>query len=330
MREGNAALQISALIPTYNRRVHMMRAIDSVLAQTAPATEIVVVDDGSTDGTYDAVRERYGSSVRIFAQRNQGVSAARMRAVAEARCEWVAFLDSDDVWLPSKLERQMKIIHACGTGFGLCVTNASFVGSEDFAGTAFEVGGWKTDQTSGSIPNPLALIAGALQQKRMIPFLLPSYLVLRSLVMEAGGFDTNLSLLEDVDLLVRLCFRTNLCFTAERLLVVDRTSEVSRLSDTCGHKDDQAYDQFEKAYRKILGYPEWKQHDGRALLESALISFYYGWARERISGFHWMAAWECLGKARNLGQSYRQIAWNLASNALRKLARVAGAGPALA
>ena len=93
---------ISALIPTYNRRTVIFRAIESILSQTEPVDEIIIVDDGSTDGTLEAIRNRYGSIIKTFVQPNKGVSFARKRAVEEAKGEWVAFLDSDDEWLPKR------------------------------------------------------------------------------------------------------------------------------------------------------------------------------------------------------------------------------------
>lgn len=119
-------MKVTALIPTYNRRRQVLSAIDSVLAQTAPVDEIIVVDDGSTDGTAEAVCSRHGSDVRVFRQGNAGVSAARNRGLREARGKWVAFLDSDDVWLPTKIERQFEALAAFGDEFGLCFTDCAY------------------------------------------------------------------------------------------------------------------------------------------------------------------------------------------------------------
>ena len=95
-------MNVSAIIPTFNRCKYIRRAIDSVLAQTLPVDEIIVIDDGSTDGTAEAVEEWYGSQVRVIRQENTGVSGARHRGISEARGTWIAFLDSDDEWSPDR------------------------------------------------------------------------------------------------------------------------------------------------------------------------------------------------------------------------------------
>jgi GT2 family glycosyltransferase len=103
---------VSVLIPTYNRAYCLPRAIDSALGQTYPKVEVLVIDDGSTDETRELVDGRYGGDARVryFHQRNAGVSAARNHGLREARGEYVAFLDSDDVWKPWKLQAQIACL----------------------------------------------------------------------------------------------------------------------------------------------------------------------------------------------------------------------------
>jgi glycosyltransferase involved in cell wall biosynthesis len=98
---------VSAIIPTFNRRGYIKRAVDSILAQTVPVDEIVVIDDGSTDGTAEALEAWYGSLVRVIRQPRTGVSGGRLRGIQESRGEWVAFLDSDDEWTPDR-NRQLR------------------------------------------------------------------------------------------------------------------------------------------------------------------------------------------------------------------------------
>ncbi|MCF7957214.1 MAG: glycosyltransferase [Phycisphaerae bacterium] len=100
---------ISVIIPTYNCAECLTRAIGSVLTQTFQAIEIIVVDDGSMDNTA-AVVTGYGSAVTYIYQENSGVSAARNTGIQAARGQWIAFLDSDDQWLPEKLSLQMELI----------------------------------------------------------------------------------------------------------------------------------------------------------------------------------------------------------------------------
>jgi glycosyltransferase involved in cell wall biosynthesis len=95
-------MTVSAVIPAYNRKAYIRRAIDSALAQTVPVDEVVVIDDGSTDGTAEAVETWYGQQVRVVRQQNTGVSGARRRGIQEACGEWIAFLDSDDEWMPER------------------------------------------------------------------------------------------------------------------------------------------------------------------------------------------------------------------------------------
>ncbi len=104
---------VSVILPTYNRRDLVRRAIDSALAQTYPKTELVVVDDGSTDGTREALEPLAGEGrITYLFQPNSGVAAARNRGMHEARGGLLAFLDSDDVWQPWKLAVQTAVIRS--------------------------------------------------------------------------------------------------------------------------------------------------------------------------------------------------------------------------
>lgn len=100
---------VSVVIPAYNVGEYIARTLDSVLNQTHPADEIIIVDDGSTDNTAEVVRS-YGSKVKFIQQGNAGASAARNAGVKAARSEWIAFLDGDDEWLVDKLELQMALL----------------------------------------------------------------------------------------------------------------------------------------------------------------------------------------------------------------------------
>ena len=101
---------IAVIIPTYNRSHTLRRALDSVNSQTVKPNEICVVDDGSTDETEQLLSRHY-PQVNYVYQNNRGVSSARNAGVAFTRGLWLAFLDSDDEWMPNKLERQLQEIN---------------------------------------------------------------------------------------------------------------------------------------------------------------------------------------------------------------------------
>jgi glycosyltransferase involved in cell wall biosynthesis len=101
--------KISVIIPTYNRESFLADAIDSILAQEYSDFEVLVVDDGSTDGTKERVRQ-YGSKVHYLYQKNLGPSASRNLGIINAKGEYIAFCDSDDRFLPQKLAKQMEYI----------------------------------------------------------------------------------------------------------------------------------------------------------------------------------------------------------------------------
>lgn len=103
---------VSVVIPVYNRADTIKRAVESVLEQTYKNVEIIIIDDGSTDGTIDQLKEleQMESSIRVFKQDHKGANAARNLGIEKARGGFIAFQDSDDEWLPSKLEKQICYI----------------------------------------------------------------------------------------------------------------------------------------------------------------------------------------------------------------------------
>ena len=120
-----SSASVSVVIPTFNRQKVLPRAVMSVLHQSHRAAEVVVVDDGSTDGTAELIAARFGS-VEILRQDNRGVSAARNAGIRATRGDWVAFLDSDDEWKPDKLERQLAALES-EPGFKICHSDEIWV-----------------------------------------------------------------------------------------------------------------------------------------------------------------------------------------------------------
>lgn len=119
---------VSVVIPCYNAAPFLRETLDSAINQTYPPFEILVIDDGSTDDSA-AIAEFYGPPVRVIRQPNQGESVARNRGIDEAKGEWIAFLDADDVWQSNRIEAQLKVCMS-DTIAGHC--NLEFFGVENF------------------------------------------------------------------------------------------------------------------------------------------------------------------------------------------------------
>ncbi len=115
---------VSVVIPCYNAAPFLRETLDSALNQTHPPMEVIVVDDGSTDNSA-AIAESYGSPVRVIRQKNQGESVARNRGIDEAKGDWIAFLDADDIWMQDKLELQIE--RATSMPGTVCVHSAFYV-----------------------------------------------------------------------------------------------------------------------------------------------------------------------------------------------------------
>ena len=215
---------ISAVIPTFNRARQVQAALKSVLAQTYPDCEAIVVDDGSTDGTGTVLQEiirqqgKDGRQIRYFFQHNQGQSAARNKGTSEARGEWVAFLDSDDVWLPEKLEWQVRAIERFKEESCACVTDARLIDNSGMDETAFRESGKHYAELMGIEPHAIESLV-----KCRDPFWVSTLLVRTDVVKQIGWFDPHLRYAEDHDFLFRLSLTTPFCYVNKPLCVTDRS-----------------------------------------------------------------------------------------------------------
>lgn len=199
---------VSVIIPTFNRAGCIARAIDSVLAQTYRDREIIVVDDGSTDNTMQ-VLESYADRIRCIRQDNAGVSAARNAGLRAAQGEWVAFLDSDDLWLPSKLAVQMDLVERTGTE--VCFT--SVVQVDETRERPVQGGG---SDTVFQEPLDLLLVL------RVVLYV-QSMVVKTRFLRKLGGFNELLRVAEDTDLIYRMAFKSAFAYVGSPLVRMDRT-----------------------------------------------------------------------------------------------------------
>jgi glycosyltransferase involved in cell wall biosynthesis len=216
---------VSVVVPTFNRAQQVQAALMSVLAQTYSELEVIVVDDGSSDGTRGAVQRliRQQSSdskrIRYFLQPNQGPSAARNKGIAEAYGDWIAFLDSDDVWLPEKLEWQVRAIEEFKYACGACFTDAQMVSDLGMNASSFRCFGKHYDQTVGIASDALLSLA-----KSFCGFWLSTLLVRTDLARHIHAFDAEIQVAEDRDFYFRLALVTSLACIDKPLVRTDRSA----------------------------------------------------------------------------------------------------------
>ena len=196
---------VSVIIPTYNYSRFIGEAIDSALAQTRAPLEVIVVDDGSTDGTAE-VLAAYGDRIRVLRQKNSGVAMARNAGIAAARGEYLAFLDSDDAWYPRKLERQMPRFDA-EPSLGLVHCGAETIDSE---GRTLKM---SVDGMEGQVAEAMLRL-----DREVIMPQGSSIVVPKRVAEEIGGFDARLPPSEDWDFCYRVAARYAVGYVAEVLV----------------------------------------------------------------------------------------------------------------
>jgi len=199
----NSILNVSVIIPTYNRKNLLKRALHSVSSQTFAPQEIIVVDDGSSDGTKNWVLERF-PYVRYIYQDNSGVSSARNAGIKEAKGSWIAFLDSDDEWISDKLEKQEKAINDSKEAW-LCHTNEVWVRN------SVRVNQMKKHQKYGGY-----VFENCLDICRISP---SSVLIKKEVFEMVGLFDESLKVCEDYDLWLRITSVLPIIFLDQPLIV---------------------------------------------------------------------------------------------------------------
>lgn len=204
---------VTAVIPAFNRAPSIRAAVESVLGQTFRDFELIVVDDGSSDGTAEALAGIADPRLRLVVHpQNRGVSAARNTGIREARGTWVAFQDSDDEWLPEKLERQMARIAATGPDCVGAYCGMVIVGSAD-AGSA---GGAERYHPGPEVGKREGDILDTLLGESLIST--QTLVARRDLLERIGGFDESLPALVDWDCVLRLARLGPFAFVDEPLV----------------------------------------------------------------------------------------------------------------
>lgn len=219
--------KVSVIIPTYERAAKVQRAIQSVLGQTISDLEVIVVDDGSSDGTGQVLAEKFGDQIRYYAQTNQGVSVARNRGVEEARGEWIAFLDSDDLWEKDKLESQFSALDRFTPQCGACYTDTRLFNYPETR-TLFQLAenNYGHKGAIGVNSEVLRLLVRPGGAGMVVH--LSSLLARTDIVRKTGGFDPKLLYSQDSEFMFRLAMLTEFCFVNRPLVWFDRSPVETR------------------------------------------------------------------------------------------------------
>jgi glycosyltransferase involved in cell wall biosynthesis len=231
-------LTVTGIMPLYNKRDTVLEALASMLAQTRPLDEIVIVDDGSTDGSGELVEQAYGNDPRIhlWRQENRGVSAARNRALRAARGDLFAFLDADDKWLPQRIEKQAAVMEAqpdCMLVLPTAILcderqGKTWIEGERFCRATYLHEYFREDQ--------LPVCSGIM--------------VRRGALDEVGLFDENLRMGEDHDLWLRIMLRFGYEHLAEPV-VWYRCCRPQTLASV--QRDFAGVDQFFAKHKRTFG-----------------------------------------------------------------------------
>ena len=228
--------RVSVVVPTYNRAELLKEALESIRSQTLPPLEVVVVDDGSTDHTAH-ICAALGQSIRYIRQDNGGPAAARNTGIRDARGEWIAFCDSDDVWVADKLAVQMEALACTGTGWSL--SDFSLIGPDGKAlpggergfersfatlaesGTSAEehLGEWLVRGQVPSAPEPIVIYTGDAYGMLFLGNVanVTSAIVARDVIARVGMFDESYRVAEETEFFHRVSSQFEVTVVMQRL-----------------------------------------------------------------------------------------------------------------
>jgi len=292
---------VSVVVPTYNRNNQTIAAIESVLAQTYPNFEIIVVNDGSTDGSGEAIQRFIGQcknrggpiqQIHYLNQANQGPSAARNTGIENARGEYIAFIDSDDVWAPDKLEWQLRALEQFRGVSKACFTDARQVDDLGTDVSSFQTFGHHYEEVVGIEPDAERLLAGAF-----CGFWVSTLLARTEVIRQIGGFDAEIPFAEDHDFFFRLSRVTPLVYVNKQLVRSDRSA--TPRGSTCRPWDRMEVQLRgrERMYRKWLAQGTELRPEVRRTVLHSLRSVHSGWANWHLENERYGEARRAVSRA---------------------------------
>lgn len=282
---------VSVVIPAYNGGKYLKETIESVLCQTLIPAEIIVVNDGSTDDT-EFVALRYG--VKLISQVNKGISAARNVGILSSTHDWIALLDQDDIWEPSKMQEQWDLI-SNHQEIDIAFTDASSIvkGIAQSESRLNKVASYKLVDKS-RIAEDMYIFdsASLLDQIKRANFLSPSSMLARKdVLIQAGLFDEKLERIEDRDFFLRL-FKHNMVSVIEKCLIRYRLHKLNASKDYA----KMLHGELELA-EKVIRYPDF-YHEGLVRFYSeSMPSKYYHLGVILLEDHKYEEAYACFKKS---------------------------------
>jgi glycosyltransferase involved in cell wall biosynthesis len=288
---------ISVVIPTYNRGQQTIVAIESVLSQTYPNFEIIVVDDGSTNGSGGVIQRFISQTngdhqILFLSQPNQGASIARNTGIAKARGEYIAFLDSDDLWVPEKLKWQVQAFEQLKNMCGVCFTDARLVNNSGMDISSFQIYGKHYEQTVGIDRGVTISLVNSFSG-----FWVSSLLVRADIIRQIGGFSPDISFVEDRDLHFRLSLRTSIAYVNKQLIRTDRNP--SPPGSTCRpwDKREVQFQQQQYMFEKWLKLGPVLPPDVRRIVRRNLGALHSHWANWHLENLRYREARQAVSRA---------------------------------
>lgn len=323
-------LKVSVVVPAYNSESYIAETLDSIFAQTSLPMEVIIVDDGSSDATADIVRKY---PVKLIQQKNQGICTARNVGIRASKGNWIAFLDNDDIWFPTKLEEQLRFAETYPE-VGMVVSDVAMFGSV-FHASIFhdekDAKNYKREKRSATDSILWAIPGEALYW--VFVFMPSMWLVRREVLEEVGMFWDGLEGGEDGHLFYRIVARYPVGVIEQPLInyrvrwnsqsrkaVAMTTGNVRVLKDIMAHPE-----RFPKNMAEVA-----KQKLPKTLAERGYAEYYAGLTRQARSSFaqslklafqwqilvRWFLAWLPLPVYHTISRLFHKI-FAILSNRLR-------------
>lgn len=269
---------VSVVVPVHQRLAGVDLAVESILAQTIPVREVIIVDDGSQQEVGEKIQqlivERPGWPRRVcyVRQENRGQSAARNLGIRLARGEWVAFNDSDDLWLPQKLEWQFRSLHEAKYECGLCFTDAWFMNNPQMKMTLFQLVHARYGGKIGVVEDRTLFFKKIFQAWVQTS-------VVRTRIARLIMFDEELRYQEDLDFVFRMAAISRICYVNMPMVLIDRCPAEERHEGASRdwHREEFRLRMNQYRHEKNLKQSENLEPAIRTLLKRNLCEVYSSW-----------------------------------------------------